>query len=552
VLGPIGLGLIQDQITIQTLSEFGIAFLLFIVGLELDLKRLKDVGVASGVVGVSKTLIIFGLGFLVATSLGYSGKEPFYIGLILAFSSTMVVIKLLSDKNELDTLHGRLTLGILLIEDVLVIMALSVLSVPTQLNPEMLVISAVKGLGLFSIALIMSRYILPTLLKFVAKSQELLFLTALSLCFVYSWVSHLSGFSVAIGAFIAGIGVATFPYNIEIVSRVRSLRDFFATIFFASLGLELWVSEVSSLTHALFFFLPLIIIIKPFLVMVLTSIQGYGRRTSFLTSISLIQISEFGLIIALTGLNLGHISQELFSIMVVVAVASITLTSYSIKYDNKIYNKLSPSLMFFERFCRSKTCELDSAPASLKKHVVVCGAHRMGYPIIKTIEKLGEDFIVIDFNPEVIQSLIDEGVPCIYGDIGDVDILERINLYDADVVVSTIPNKEDSMLLVRQSKERNPNAVVFVVADTLDEALELYNIGADYVIIPRFLAGERASIFIRMHARSPKELEDEKIEHIRKLQHMKEDEVLEKYEPSSLKSLEKKIGHRRKKKKKSK
>jgi len=379
-----------------------------------------------------------------------------------------------------------------------------------------------------------------------------LFLTALSLCFVYSWVSHLSGFSVAIGAFIAGIGVATFPYNIEIVSRVRSLRDFFATIFFASLGLELWVSEVSSLTHALFFFLPLIIIIKPFLVMVLTSIQGYGRRTSFLTSISLIQISEFGLIIALTGLNLGHISQELFSIMVVVAVASITLTSYSIKYDNKIYNKLSPSLMFFERFCRSKTCELDSAPASLKKHVVVCGAHRMGYPIIKTIEKLGEDFIVIDFNPEVIQSLIDEGVPCIYGDIGDVDILERINLYDADVVVSTIPNKEDSMLLVRQSKERNPNAVVFVVADTLDEALELYNIGADYVIIPRFLAGERASIFIRMHARSPKELEDEKIEHIRKLQHMKEDEVLEKYEPSSLKSLEKKIGHRRKKKKKSK
>lgn len=547
LLGPLGFGLIEDQVTIRTLSEFGIAFLLFIVGLELDLKRLRDVGGVSTVVGIIKTAIVFGLGFMMALSLGYLRTEAIYAGLILSFSSTMVVIKLLSDKNELDTLHGRITLGILLIEDVIAIMVLSVISVQTGVNLSVFAISILKGMGLLSIALIMSKYILPPVLHFVARKQELLFLTALSLCFIYSWASHISGFSVAIGAFIAGISVATFPYNIEIVSRVRSLRDFFSTIFFVSLGLELLVTDTSALVQALFFFLPLIVIIKPAIIMALTSTYGYGRRTSFLTSISLIQISEFSLIIASAALSMHHIGQELFSVILFVALFSITLTSYTINYDNKLYGRLSSSLVFFEKLCRTKTCQLDSIPATLKKHVVVCGSHRMGYPIIKTLQKLGEDFVVVDFNPEIIQFLINEGIPCIYGDIGDMTIVERINLYDADVVVSTVPNLEDNILLIRQTKERNPKAAVFVVAETLDDALQLYNIGADYVIIPRFLAGETASNFIRIHARSPKDLGSERVEHIRKLQKMKEEELLDKYEPSFLRSLEEKINHKHRK-----
>lgn len=544
LLGPLGLGLIKEGDIIRTLSEFGIAFLLFIVGLELDLRRLKDLGVVSAVTAISKSVLMFGVGFLIAGPIGFNQMEAIYIGLLLAFSSTMVVIKLLSDKNELETLHGRLILGILLVEDVIAILALSMLSAGEFSLPA-LAVSFLKGIGLFSIAILMSRFVLPTVFKFVAKSQELLFMTALSLCFIFSALSELAGFSMAIGSFVAGISVATFPYNLEIVGRVRSLRDFFATIFFVSLGMEIWFADMKSVILPLIIFLPLVIFLKPIIVMFFTSLFGYKRRPAFLTAIGLTQISEFSLIIALQGLALGHIDQNLFSLVVLCGVITMTVTSYFIKFDNRLYQKLSKFLIPFDKIPSRKIVQLEELPKRFKGHVIVVGAHRMGFSIVRTLQKLKKEFLVVEFDPDIIQVLLDEGIPCIYGDIGDMEILGRIDLDDADMIISTVPTEEDNLLLIEEAKKRSPDILLFISSDTLDHAIELYNAGADYVIIPRMVSGEKISDLL-MHPRDKRGRDRLLREHIFELEHLKEEELLQKYEPSFLKALKRKFnGHHR-------
>ncbi|MFH1835290.1 MAG: cation:proton antiporter [Methanobacteriota archaeon] len=546
LLGPIGFGLIEERGVIEILSEFGIAFLLFIVGLELDLRRLKDIGMVSTVTAIVKSVFLFFLAFNVAGFFGFPTVEAIYLGLVVSFSSTMVVIKLLSDKGELDTLHGRMVLGILLTEDVIAILVLSILSVPGVMNLETALVSLLEGVGLFSIAILLSRFILPPVFKFVAKSQELLFLTALSICFLFSWLAYISGFSVAIGAFIAGVAVATFPYNLEIISRIHSLRDFFATLFFVSLGMEIMVTNVSAFLMPLLVLTFLILVVKPLLMIYNISTFGYSSRPAFLTSISLAQISEFSMIIALTGLRLGHISPEVFSMTAILALITITVTSYLIKFDNQLYVMLNQFLILFEKFGRRKAKVFESNSCPSNEHIIVIGAHRMGYNVIKTLLELGERFLVVDFNPEIIKSLLDQGIHAVYGDVGDVEILKRIRLDRADVVISTVANEEDSMLLIEETKKLNPHALVFVTVETLDQALQLYDLGADYVFFPRMLSGEKASELLKKSMRNPRDVILLKGDHIKSLEFIKEEELLDRYEPSFLKSLEKKFDGRHK------
>ncbi|MFH1722657.1 MAG: cation:proton antiporter [Candidatus Altiarchaeota archaeon] len=541
VIGPFGYGLIAEEETIKTLSEFGIAFLLFIVGLELDLTKLKELGFAPFGAAVGKSIIMFCFGFLIAALWGYPPTVCIYLGIVVAFSSTMIVIKLLSDKRELDTLHGRMIIGILLVEDVLAILALSVLSSPGGYAE--ITASILKGLGLFSIAIVLSRFVVPPFFRIISKSHELLFLTALSICFIFAFISDVSGFSIAIGSFIAGLSIASFPYNIEIVNRVRSLRDFFAILFFSSLGMEIWVENLSSILLPLIMFLILVLVFKPLIIMALNSALGYGRRSTFLTAIGLAQISEFSLIIALQGLFLGHLTNEIFSLVALIAVVSFAATSYLIKYDNYLYGRLSHLLTVFDKFSRKEKLILEDIPIKSENHIIVAGCHNMGFNIIKTLKELGEEYLVVDYNPETVSQLIQEGVPCIYGDIGDVELLERIDLKDADIVISTVPSETDGKLLIQETKKRNPNSLMFVRAKTLDAALELYYFGADYVIIPDMLAGKKVSEFLHDHHRNPHLIDQVKEDHIIQLEKIKEHELLHKYEPSFLKDLERTMSH---------
>jgi Kef-type K+ transport system membrane component KefB len=550
LIGPFGFRLITDSNVIRTLSEMGIAFLLFIVGLELDLRRIRDIGAAATLIATVSGVLIFALGAVVAYNMGFTNLEAVYMGIALTFSSTMIVIKILADKNELETLHGRIILGVLLIQDVLAIMAMSVLTTLDNMSLVTLASSLLGGVGMFSIAIVSSKYVVPTIFKAISKSHELMFLTSLSFFFLFARMSEAAGFSVAIGAFVAGIAIATFPYNLEVVGKVRSLRDFFAIIFFVSLGMKLVSSDMSLIIAPTIAFLAIIMVVKPLVMIAMTSITGYGRRVSFLTGISLFQISEFSLIIANMGLQMNHLTPEFFSIVAVISVVSITLTSYTIKYDNQLYRLLSERLMIFEKFSNIDKALEQEVEEPRTTHTVVCGSQRMGYSIIKTLERMNKPFIVVDFNPERVKTLIKEGIPCIYGDIGDIDVLDKLHLKKADMVISTVVDDEDSMLLISEAKYHNKKTPVIVTAENIREALELYDYGADYVIVPRMLSGVVVSDIVEGYVRSIHKLETLRERHIKELLKVEHEETLSKYEFSFVTSIEEKIhgNHEHKKK----
>ncbi|MFH1125903.1 MAG: cation:proton antiporter [Candidatus Altiarchaeota archaeon] len=545
LIGPGALRLITNADVIRTLSEFGIAFLLFIVGLELDLRKLRNVGFSAVVIAILKSIILFALGFLISQSFGFQGYTPVYLGLTLAFSSTMIVVKLLSDKNELNTLHGRIIVAILLAEDVLAIMVLSLLSTPGEFSTSLLAESLSRGVLLLSIALLTSRLILPGILSFVSKSQELLFLTALSVCFVFSGMAQVLGFSIAIGSFLGGLAFASSPYNIEIISRVQSLKEFFSTIFFVSLGMGVGISFSYELVLPLVVFILMVVVVKSLVIMIMSSVSGYSVRTSFLTALSLTQISEFSLIIVIQGLKMGHISQDVFSITVFLGLITITITSYLIKFDEFIYRFMSKYLVAFEGLSRlNKRVFYDSETpriAGHRKHVIVCGCNRMGYSIVKALSKMDMDVLVIEFDPDIIDHLRREGINSMYGDIGDIEVLRRANIADAQMVISTIPRLDDNLLLIKEAKKINPRILVIVTASNLEHAVELYENGADYVVLPKWLAGEKAADFISVYVENPHNIEHIRREHLRNIVQIMDEDFFERYQSGLLRRIGRKL-----------
>src|SRR3989338_2462412 len=515
LLGPL-LGIITNAEIINNLSEIGIAFLLFIVGLEIDIRKLKHVGLVASLGGIIQIALTFAITFAASLALGFFAIEAAYIALIIAFSSTMVVVKLLSDRKEVDTLHGKIIIGILLLQDIVAIIALSVIASMDNFSVGTLLYSFFQGIIILILSFGASKYVFPFIFGFAAKSRELLFISAVSLSFLYSILFSYLGFSIAIGSFIAGISLANLPYNIEIIGRIKPLRDFFSVMFFVSLGMQLIPGTFSSILKPLIAFILLTVIAKAIITMLTTSFFGYKKRTSFLTAISLAQISEFSLILAALGLSLGHLSQEIFSMTVLLAIATIILTTYFIKYEEKLYESLSKPLSFLDRLSR-KNMENADIPISRKYEAVLCGYNRIGFSIVKTLKKMKKGILVVDFNPEVVRRLSAQNIPSIYGDIGDIEVLERLNFKKAKIVISTVPTKSDNMLLIDFARKENNKIIILVTASQIQEALDLYDAGADYVVMPHFLGGNYVSVLIEKFDDGLNKLLEHKIRHIKEL-----------------------------------
>ena len=508
LIGPMGTkmifgsSLIADPELISAFSQLGITFLLFTVGMELDLSRLKSVGVAASLGALFQVLLTFGVTFLIALFvLSFGTLDSVYLGMVMAFSSTMVVIKILSDNDDLETLHGRIMLGILLVQDLIIITALSVLSNPGDMSPLLVGESLFKGIGLFSLAIVMSRYVFPTILRIVSSSSEVLFLTALSTAFFFSGLAFLflGPEATAIGGFLGGLSLAVFPYNLEVSNRVKTLRDFFSVLFFVSLGMQMSIQNfflLQKLLVPILIFFGIVVLVKPILITMVVMLFGYERRTAFLSGISLAQISEFSIILALPlGAN-----SPVFLITIILAVFTIPLTSYMIEFGNRIYLPFSELLAKFEKLTPIKRHhEFSHVPRGkerLSNHVVLFGAHTMGQEIINVLRKTGRDFLVIDYNPNIIRNLINCKIHCIYGDAEDMETLEKARLKNCSVLISTIPDEQDNKLLIEKIREANPKATVFVSAKSIDQALTLYDKGADYVIMLKLLAGRKVGKYL--------------------------------------------------------
>lgn len=517
LIGPI-LGLIKDAQNMLLLSEIGIAFLLFIVGLELDLRKLKDVGDVATIGGALQALLMFGIGYVTATLFNLSTYTAIYLGIVVSFSSTMVVIKMLGDTYELDTLHGRIIIGVLLLQDIMAILVLSILGTTSAAGIWPVLLNLLFGSGVVVISFFIGKWVFPPLFRSAAKSLELLFLLAVSVCFFFAFLFTLFGFSIAVGAFIAGVILGNLPYNIEIISRVKPLRDFFTVLFFTSIGLQLTFVGIKATLPLLGALLFLTLVISPCLMIIVCSLFGYKKRTSFLTGLNLSQISVFAIIVALAGLNAGHISQGIFSVILEATIISIAASAYLIKYQDQLYAWMGRFFRVFEKLSRMNR-ELENISEESKHDVVMIGYDRTGYSIFKTLRRLKKDFVVVDFDPDVVRHLMKRNIPCIYGDAGDSEVLEKLKLEQVKLVISTIPNHQVTLSLLNWLKREHSHAQVIVTSYQAEDALELYEAGADYVIIPHFLGGEHVSIMLEDISSNLDKLIMTKLEHIKELRH---------------------------------
>lgn len=485
---------VSDLGIFHFLPELGIAFVLFLIGMELDLREIKALGKPIIAASLGQIVISTLAGYAIAGYLGFGMAESLLLGMGLAFSSTVVVIKLLLEKRELSSLHGKLSVGILLLEDLVAIVLLMVVSVGSSaLNMGFqasipLLTLFLKAIGLFVLTFILSRYVLEKVFDAVAKSVELLFLTAVTWCFIFTSLAVLSGFSVVIGAFLAGVALASSPYHLQIQGKVKPLRDFFVTLFFVYLGTHARWDDMAVHAVSILLFTVYALLVKPIIFLLILGAFGFRRHTLFQTSLSLSQISEFSLIVVLVGVEMGIASQGALSVMAAVAVISIISSSIMGSYSKKLYRLFYPFIGFFERKNHTHFLE-PHEEGGFEDHVVVIGAHRVGGPVVNYLVKEKIPFVVMDFNPNIVQQLRDKGVSVIYGDLGDSDILEYFQLEKAKLIISTVTDMDDNEILLEECKRRKVKAKI--VARALDNAHAeaLKALGADYVILPEKVSG---------------------------------------------------------------
>ncbi|MFH1751320.1 MAG: cation:proton antiporter [archaeon] len=486
IIGPIGFRLITNSTEIIQLSEIGIALLLFGIGAETDFRKFLKLGKTLFIAGLLQIGITMGLTFGLTSLIGLEFITALYLAVIVAFSSTMVVIKILNDKRQTHTMHGRIMIGFLLIQDAIVVLALPLLK-DIQALTDPMIVGGIFGkiILLFVIAVILNKALFPRVINFFQKSQELLFLTALTACFVFMGVSAYLEFPIAIGAFIAGIAISTIPFNLEAIGKIRGVRDFFATIFFVSLGMQISFAFTSIPLMLIVLLFAMIFVIKPIIYIVVTLVSGYGRNNAFLTGIGLAQVSEFGFIIAAQGLALGHISNDFYSMIILVTIVSIVTTPYLLNYNQLIANFLSKRLTVFKgKFFERQITELESIDKKkLDQHIIVVGAGRMGETIIQTLHK-NHPIIAVENDPEVVTNLMNQKKNIVYGNVDNPLIWDKVKLNKAKLLVITIPELKEAIHSLKKAREANKKIVVFARAYNQEAALQLYKSGADYVVMP--------------------------------------------------------------------
>lgn len=515
ILGPFVLESGASTEIITIFSELGIAFLLFIVGLHLNPKVIKEIGTSSLVIGSLQILLTFALGFTVSLFLlGFDTISSAYIGIALSFSSTIIIMKLLSDQRQLDSLYGKISIGILIIQDLVAVGVLMFISSMTNGTSfyNFAIQGLISGIGLIIILFLVGMFALPRITKTIAKNQELLFLFSISWAFLIAALFSWRGFSIEIGALIAGVVLSISPYATEISSKIRPLRDFFLIIFFIILGLGIQISNIQTiLTNAIIFTL-IALIFKPVIIMIFMALYGYTKRTNFLTGSTLAQISEFSIIILTLGLSLGHISNELVSTLTLTLILTITLSTYMIIYSNAFYNKMSKFAALFER-------KHIKEKRKIEKHYdsILFGYNRIGYNILRSLKSIKKKYLVVDFNPDTIADLDKLGIPALYGDVYDPDLLEELPIDKIKLAISTVPDYETNELLIETIKGVNPEAIVIVRAHSVQDAMDLYKKGANYVLTPHFLGGEYLANMISKAKTNDKKYLGEKEKHLKML-----------------------------------
>lgn len=498
VVGPYVLDIIHSTEEIELFSKIGIAVLLFIVGLSLNPDTIKETGHAAVITGIGQIAFTSVIGFGILLLLGFDELTSLYAAIALTFSSTIIILKLLSDKGDLGKLYGKISIGFLLVQD---LVATALLVVVPLIGMQALSGGGVggaffdlilKGLGATIVLYAISKFILPHLSFFLARSQELLFLFSIAWGLGLASLFAYLGFSIEIGALIAGVTLSVSSYAFEISSRMRPLRDFFIVLFFVLLGSHVQLADIGSFFWPAVILSLFVLIGNPLIVFVLMNLLGYRSRTGFLAGLTVAQISEFSLILMALGFSMGHVTAESVSLVTFVGIITIAGSTYLIMYGDAIYNFLKK----FLRYLEIRKPHRSDTGARGTHDMIIFGYGQIGIEFVKTAEELESHYLVVDYNPEVVAYTRGDGIPFCYGDAEDVEFLDEIHMTKARIVVSTIPDPNVNLLLVKHYRAKNSDGVIIVLSHNRAEARSLYLAGASYVIMPRMLGAKKASSMI--------------------------------------------------------
>ena len=484
VVGPSVLGLVEPDDDLELLAQLGVAVLLFVVGLKLDLHVVRRLGPVAAVVGSAQVAAVTACGFALARALGLETVDALYTGIGLAFSSTIIVIKLLSDRREIDDLHGRLAVGILIVQDVVVVAVMIVVATTSERTGSLwgaFLEVAVAGAALLVVLAVLMRFALVPLLHSLARTPDLLVLFAIAWAVVIAAVGDAIGIGVEVGAFLAGFSLASTPYREAVGSRLVTLRDFLLLFFFIDLGSRLDIADPWDELLVALVLSAFVLVAKPAVISLLLVAMRYRSRVSLETGLSLAQISEFSLILAALGVDAGQIDEKTATLLTLVALITIAVSSYLLVYGDAVSRRVAPALERFERGAVSRAGLPERAPPP---DVVVLGLGRYGDGIVTGLRERGLHVLGVDFDPVALSRHAEQGVDVLYADVEDPELPGILPLPHSGWVVSTVRRVDANLAVLAALRHRGYVGKVAVAAHHADEAERLLEAGANRVLHP--------------------------------------------------------------------
>ena len=507
--GPSALDIVRADAQIDFLSELGIAVLLFLVGIKLDVKLIRSLGAVSLMTGLGQVAFTSVFGFLIGLALGLDPITSLYVAVALTFSSTIIIVKLLSDKREIYSLHGQIALGFLIVQDLVVVLAMIVLSAigigagDDAHSGGSVVMVLMSGMAMVGLVILFVRYAATPLTERLARAPELLVIFAIAMAAMFAAIGHLVGLGKEVGGLLAGVALASTPYRETIAARLAPLRDFLLLFFFIALGAALDLSLLGSHVTGAIMFSLFVLIGNPLIVLLIMGVLGYRKRTGFLAGLTVAQISEFSLIFIAMGVSLGHVREDALGLVTMVGLVTIAASTYMITYSHQLYAVFGPYLGLFERRGTPREAsEADSHPKH-RYRVIIFGLGRLGTAIGIRLHKRGIAVLGVDFNPQAIKRWRSLGLETAFGDATDPEFITELPLAGAERIVLTVPihptglSHEDTRLtLIQLTRATGFRGQIAVTSHSAEETALLEQAGADLVLEPFQDAADRAAALL--------------------------------------------------------
>lgn len=496
--GPDALGVVRATDFIETLSQISIAVLLFLVGLKLDVSLVRNLGKVAVATGLGQVGFTAFFGFLICLALGIDWLTALYIAVALTFSSTIIIVKLLSDKQEISALHGKIALGFLIVQDIFVVLAMVTLSaLGVGMGGEgsgflnVLTVFA-GGIAMIGFVLVFIRYAANPILGLVSRSPELMVIFAVGWAAGLAAAGDALGFGKELGGLLAGVSLASTQYREAISSRLTSLRDFLLLFFFINLGAGLQLSTLGDQIGAAAVLSLFVLIGNPLIVLAIMGYLGYRKRTGFLAGLTVAQISEFSLIFMAMGISIGHVGESAMGLVTLVGLVTIAISVYMITWSHKLYDFLEPVLWIFERkSARAEGQETETGVARGQHEFVIFGLGRYGCRIGQGLRAKGHSVLGIDFDPEALANWRSMGLDAAYGDATDPEFVAHLDLSDVRAVVSAVPRErgplseaDPQLSLLHGLQSANYRGKVFLSVQKIADADELLSKGASVILKP--------------------------------------------------------------------